>query len=363
MAGLGVALFFVGMWRVDGVMAAMGLAVGALLVVAWVSGRGNVRGLGLDFRGPRRVEAGKSFSVTLTLGSSRKLLDAFWVDFGILLNGEGVVSGRVLWLERGGDAEIEGRVSLRKRGCADVQKGWIRSGFPLGLFSFGRDLAVFAEVGVLARARVPEELRVSGFLLDGFPLGGSRHFGGIGEWKGLRAWRGGDAVRKIAWTASLKSEAAGGGLLVREDEPPGSQAEGCLVVFHSYGGDGSLIRPDRFEKALELMSGAMGILQGWGIPLRWVADFNGWEETEVRSRRQLAQSREALMKAERAPWTEAHDLSSALAVAKDHECVLVVSDMPTRAWESLVREMVLPPVKLDISKYDGTSRLSKRGRV
>ncbi len=362
LAGLGAALFLVGMWRVDGVMAAMGLAVAALLLVARVSGRENLRGLTLDYRGPRRVEAGKGFSGKVTLGNSRRLLDGFWVDFGVLLMGERDIAGRVLWLEGGAEAVSESRTMLTKRGCGDTQKGWMKSGFPLGLFAFERTVMVGAEVGVLARVKVPGELRLSGYLLDGPPLGGSGSFGGIGEWRGLREWRGGDPVRRIAWAASLKNEAAGGGMLVREDEPPGSQAEGCLLVFHSFGGDGNLIRPDRFEKALELMSGTAGVLQGWGMPMRWMADFEGWEGGEIRTQRQLANFREKLMSVKRAEWTEAHDLSDALASAGDHECVVVISDMAKEAWEGLLKGSSLPPVLVDISKYDGSSSLGKGGR-
>lgn len=361
LAGLGVALFSVGMWRVDGVMAAMGLAVGVLLLVARISGKENLRGLTLDYRGPRRVEAGKGFSGKVTLGNSRRLLDGFWVDFGVLLMDERSVSGRVLWLEGGGAVVAESRVVLTQRGCRVEQTGWIKSGFPLGLFTFEMSVAVKAEVGVLARVKVPGELRLSGSLLDGPPLGSSGVFGGIGEWCGLREWRGGDPVRRIAWTASLKSEAAGGGLLVREDEPPGSQAEGCLLVFHSFGGDGNLIRPDRFEKALELVSGTVGVLQSWGVPVRWVADFEEWEEGWIRTPRQLARMRERLMFAKRAAWTEAHDLSAALATAYDHECAVVISDMPKDAWKSAIQGLVQPPVLVDISKYDGSSKAMKGG--
>ncbi len=311
---------------------------------------------------PRRVEAGKGFSGKVTLGNSKKLLDGFKVDFGVSLLGERDVAGRILWLEGGGFATAESRVVLTKRGCGTEQGGWMRSGFPLGFFAFERRLVVGAEVGVLARARIPEELRLSGYLLDGPPLGGSGCFGGMGEWRGLREWRGGDPVRRIAWAASLRAEAAGRGMLVMEDDPPGSRAESCLLVFHSFGGDGKLIRPDRFEKALELMSGAAGALLGWGMPVRWIADFEGWEGGEIRTRRQLARMREALMSAKRAAWTEAHDLSEALAGAGDRECVVLISDMAGDAWRGLARGLPLPPVAVDISNYDGSSRMGRGGR-
>lgn len=176
--------------------------------------------------------------------------------------------------------------------------------------------------------------------------------GALGEWKGLREWRGGDAVKRIAWAASARSEAAGRGVLVREDEPPGSHAEGFLLIFHSFGGDGELIRPDRFEKALMLFNGTLGALQGLGMPVRWVADFDGWKEHELRTKQQLAVSRELLMKAERAAWTEAHDVESAFSKAVDRECVVVVSDMPCGVWEAVIPEMALASVMVDASKYD-----------
>ena len=189
-------------------------------------------------------------------------------------------------MQSGGSAEAEGRMILTKRGCSTWQQGWLGSGFPLGLFSFRRDLLIRIEMGVLPRVKVPGGLRLSGYLLDGPPSGGVGNLSGVGEWRGLREWRGGDSVRRIAWTASLKSEAAGGALLVQRDRPPGSKSEGCLIVFHSFGGDGSLIRPDRFEKALELISGTAGLLHGWGMRVRWMADFEGWEIREIRDKKE-----------------------------------------------------------------------------
>lgn len=361
LAGLGFALFLVGMWRVDGVMAALGLAVGGLFVVAWLFGRENLKDLPISCRAPSRVDAGKGFHAKLHLTNRRKVLDAFRVEFGISLMGEEKISGKVVWLEGSGSADISDRVVLSTRGLELSQKAWVASGFPLGLLRFRKESAVPVEIGVFPAVKVPKEMSLSGFLLDGLPLGGAKFFGGIGEWKGLREWRGGDSVRRIAWTATMRSEAAGGQMLVREDEQPGSQAESCLVVFHSYGGDGSLIRPDRFERALALMSGTLGTLQGWGMPVRWVADFNGWEETEVQSRRQLARSREMLMLAERAKWTEAHDLVAAFSAVQNGECVIVISDMPSRVWKGMLPKTALPPVIVEIEKYDGSSRLGKGG--
>lgn len=361
LAGLGFALFFVGMWRIDGVMAAMGLATGGVLLLSRITGKLNLRALSLDYCGSRRVEAGKGFSGRLNLRNGRAFLDGFWVDFGISVLGENAVMGRVLWLEAGGAVEAKSRVVLKERGRSDVQKGWVKSGFPLGLFLMEREIGIAAETGVYPVMKFPRELLLSGFRMEGVPSGRARNVGGFGEWRALREWRSGDAMRRIAWAASLRSAAGGGVMLVREDEPPGSQVESCLVVLHSYGTDGALIRPDRFERALSLLCGTLNALQGWGIQVKWKADFSGWEETSIASRAQFARTREQLISARRAAWTEAHDLADAFSRVGKSECLIVISDMPLANWEVLVPKLALPPVLVNISNYDGISRLEKGG--
>ncbi len=358
--GLGVGLFVVGMLRVDGVMAAMGLSAGILLVwVRWL-GRRNVAGLELGYRGLRRVQAGKGFDAKVELWNRRGLLDGFRVEFGIRLMGERDVVGSVGWIPAGGVATAVERVRLKDRGLRKEQEGWVRSSFPLGLLGFRRELGVKSEVGVLPANRVPNELRVSGFLLDGMPFGGTRQYGGMGEWKGLREWRVGDGVKKVAWAASMRSGQADGRLVVREYEPPGSQVDVCVVVFHSLGGDKKMIRPDRFERALSLLSGVLGYLQGMGVEVRFVADFREWESVEVVNRRQVARVREELMLAKRAGWTEAHDLRGVLGGVGDGECLVVISDMPAETWRAHVPRMVLEPVIVDVVKHEAVRARSFR---
>ena len=349
--GLGCAFFLVGMWRVDGVMAAMGLAAGLLLfLVRWV-GRNNLRDLSLSYLGPRRVEVAKGFEGKLALLSGKRLFDGFWLEFGMSFPEGKEISGRSRWIHSGGAAVVSRRLSLKRRGLSFEHSGWLRSTFPFGLMTFRSELPVSAEVGVVPISRVPAELGFSGFQLDGLPLGASRRFGETGEWKGMREWRSGDAVRKIAWAASLKSEASGGGLLVRQDEPPGSQAEFCAVVFHSYGGDGELIRPDRFEMAISLLCGVASCLQAAGIPIRVLADFREWQPLEVKSKRCLARLKEELMLVQRARWTEAHDITAVLGGIRAKECLVAISDMPAASWNGLVPNLALNPVLVDILKY------------
>jgi hypothetical protein len=363
-SGVGLAFFCVGMWRVDGVMAAMGLSAWVLLgLVRWM-GELNLKGLSLVYRGPRRVEVAKGFDAKVELYCGARLLDGFWLDFGVELMDEKEVCGRVLWLGSNSSAIVVRWVSLKNRGVRRKQTGWIRSSFPLGLLVFRAEMGLPAEIGVVPFGRVPRELGFSGFLLDGMPLGGSKQFGGMGDWKGLREWRSGDAVRKIAWGASMRSQASGGGLLVMQEEPPGSKAEICVIVFHSYGTDRNLIRPDRFERAVSLLCGAAGSLLGSGIPVRVLADFWEWEPKEVNSRRGLALLKEGLILAKRADWTEAHNLLEVLSQVKPQECSVIISDMPASSWKGLVPDTVLDPVVIDIVAYErSVKRKILRGKA
>ncbi|MES2981437.1 MAG: DUF58 domain-containing protein [Verrucomicrobiota bacterium] len=355
-AGVGLAFFAVGMWRVDGVMAAMGISAWVLLALVWWMGVRNLKELTLVYRGPRRVEVAKGFDAKLELHCGARLMDGFLIDFGVGLMGEKEVCGRVLWLGSNSSAMLVRWVSLKHRGLKLEQKAWIRSSFPLGLLAFRIEMPVSAEIGVVPVGRVPRELGFSGFLSDGAPLGGSKQFGGVGDWKGLREWRSGDAVRKIAWAASMRSQASGGGLLVRQEEPPGSNAEACAVVFHSFGTDRNLIRPDRFERGLSLLCGVAGSLLGNGIPVRVFADFWDWEPMEVNSRRGLALLKEGLILAKRAEWTEAHNLLEVFSQVKSRECMIIISDMPMSSWKALVPQSALNPVVVDITAYEKSTK-------
>jgi hypothetical protein len=95
------------------------------------------------------------------------------------------------------------------------------------------------------------------------------------------------------------------------------------------------------------------------MPVRWIADFNDWEEDVLKTRRQWAGVREGLLSVKRASGTEAHDLIAALGRAREYECVVVISDMPLSSWEGFVPDMRIMPVTVDIRDYDG-SRSKRR---
>ncbi len=120
------------------------------------------------------------------------------------------------------------------------------------------------------------------------------------------------------------------------------------MLFHSFGADGSLIRPDRFEQALSLASGTLRHLHAAGLPARLIADFDGWKEHPAATRAQAGACQEVLARAVRANGTEAHDVQAAAERAGTDESLIILSDMPAAAWRSVFPKRHLPGIAVDI---------------
>lgn len=351
LAGLGCALFAAGIWRVDGVMASMGVAAVLLLWLGKIAGRRNVLGVeaGLDVE--RRIESGKGAGVRLKI-MRKSLVDGFRLRCGVRLMGEKTFSARVAWMRSGGVEVVEETgVVFQKRGLVWNHEGWIESDFPLGLFRFQKDFKIQAEIGVRARSIVPGCLRATGFSSDGMILEAGSRADGAGEWRGLREWRAGDGRGRIARAASARSEAAGRGPMVREEDPPGERVSKCLVIMHSHGGEGALIRPDRFELALSVLTGAVLRLHGAGIPVRWKADFDGWTDRVISSPQDLGSLKEIIMSAVRCGGTEAHELEGMINGRREGETVMIISDMPVGGWAEILPKGGSWAIAIDPGNY------------
>ena len=348
LGGAGFALFVAGLWRVDGILAALGLGAWCLLGLAWALGRLNLTRLQVTLDGPNKVPAGVMFPAVLTLRNPRQFWDAFAIHIELELPGPTRAGGQAPWIAAGSAADLDLRMAVPQRAWQERHPVRLKSGFPLGLFEMRRVLALAHPLLVLPRPLVPRGLRALGVLLDTSPLEGAAAGEAAGEPRGLRPWQPGDSPRRIDWPTSVRSWARGAGLVVREAEPPGFHPRRCVVLFHSFGMDGSLIRPERFERALSMAAGALRHLHGLGIPVRLRGDFDDWLDHPAATLAQLAACQEVLARAVRAAGTEAHDLQAAAKRTADDETLVVLSDMPPAAWLPALPKLRLPILTPDL---------------
>jgi uncharacterized protein (DUF58 family) len=353
---LSVFLVFAGAWQVDGVLGAMGLSGFCLLVLAWGAGLWNLSRIRVEIECPAKVHAGVFFPLALAIHNDRRVLDAFALTIELEVAGKTRVEGSASWIAARSAADLELRLTVPDRGNMTLHRVRVASQFPLGLFLQTARWQVTKPLLVFPRPLVPRELSAPGVLADASPMAGTSVGEAAGEPRGLRPWRGGDSPRRIAWPATIRSHARGAGLLVREADPPGFQPLRCVVLFHSFATDGSLIRPDRFERALSLACGTLRHLHGAGLPVRLIGDFDGWKDHPAATRTQLAACMEVLARAVRSAGTELHDLQAAAERLGDEESLIVLSDMPAAAWRGVFPKRRLPPMAIDIAAYDGTRK-------
>jgi uncharacterized protein (DUF58 family) len=358
--GGAVALLAAGLFRVDGPMAALGAAGLVFAGMAAAAARANLRGVEMVLSGPHVAAAGQAIRLRATLANPRSWLDGFGIHAAVKIPGAREEGSHVLWLAARSAADAELRVVPAERGDHAEMVVRLDSEFPFGLFRAARVTVCPFRLLVFPRPQVPVELLAAGAWVDDSPRAAVAAGEAQGEPRGLRPYRAGDAARTIAWPASVRSRARGGGLLVRELDPPGFHPREVVVLFHSFGTDRALIRPDRFERALSLAWGALRHFQGQGIPVRLTADFDGWKSRVVGNRRQLGACGEVLARARRAGGTEAHEVQAVLSSLDESTGVLLISDMPLASWKSSLRPAG-PRVAVDVTRYEAKARPARGG--
>ncbi|MEM9237146.1 MAG: DUF58 domain-containing protein [Verrucomicrobiota bacterium] len=357
--GTAVALGAAGLLKVDGVLLALGASAGILLLLCLGLGCLNLRMLQLGFELPKVVQAGDPVRMRLSVANPRRLLDGFGLELEMEVPGGLVQDCQVPWVPAASSADAELRVVIPGRGHGTSVHCELRSRFPLGLFRISDEREIEHPLLVLPRPMVPSEMQSLGRSVESEPERSVVFSEAMGEPRGLREYRAGDAAKVIAWPASLRSHARGGGLLVRELDPPGFHPQRVVILFHSYATDGALIRPDRFERALSLTWGAMRHFQSRGVPLRLLADFEEWVPRRVATRRQLGQAGEVLARTMRSRGTEEHELHGRLLDLDRDEALVVVSDMPALTWKGLLADR-RGAVVVDVTAYEAGRRERRR---
>jgi len=345
--------------RVDGVLMALGGAAAVLLLLSWELGRMNLQRLRVGIEMPKVVQAGAPVRIRVTVENGRRMLDGFGLGLAIKTPGGLECGCQVPWVAAGSGADVELREVLPNRGHGEVMEVLVSSGFPLGLFRFSTSEELGHSLLALPPALMPRELVAVGSALEAEPLRTAAVSEAMGEPRGLREYRAGDPAKVIAWPASVRSQARGGGLMVRELDPPGFYPQKAVIVFHSFATDGALIRPDRFERAISLLWGAMRHFQASGVPTVLMADFEEWVPRRVATRKQLGQAGEILAKARRSAGTEAHELLGRLEELGSDQALIVISDMPAAHWRDYLGKRTRL-VLVDIVSYERKQRERRR---
>lgn len=332
LGGAGLALGLTGIWRVDGAMASMGLVVWVLLGLCALLARWNASAVEVVLQCPERVEAGVVFPMRVVLANRHRWLDAFGVRVELDLAGKTRCGGWASWIATGSQADLDLRVAIPGRMIAHRHRLRLVSDVPFGFFEVVRNLELEARIVVVPKPVIPRGMMFSAGPMELHDVDPSTAAEGPGEPRGLRQWRPGDSQKRTHWPATVRSLARGAGLVVLETDPPGFRPARFVVVVHSFGADGGLIQPDRFEKALSFAAGTLRLLHAQGMPARLIADFDDWTSRPAAKSPQLAACMEILARARRSAGTEAHDLQAALQEIRDDEGLVILSDMPLSAW-------------------------------
>ena len=328
------ALVIAGIWRIDGALGALGvLGIALLLFARWV-GSLNLRGLDVAIEAPHRATAGVRYPLRASLMNARRWFDARHVRLHLWLPGSAEVDCECDWLAAASTMHFDRQAAAVMRCPGSAVRVALESDFPLGLFAHRREVELDHAMVVLPRPRLPRGLLAAGTRLDGNPSAGATPGSLGGELRGLRAWRAGDSPRRIAWPATMRAIARGAAPIVCENAPPGFLPQHCVILMHSFASGGELIRPERFERMLEVASGWIEHLHRHGIHATLAADFDGWVARDVSTRAAITRCRESLARARRWTKCEAHELQDAvMRHSVDGQSLILLSDMPANSWQ------------------------------
>jgi len=171
---------------------------------------GTLRGLTLHLRPPQAVFAGTPALIDITLTSDGR------ARFGIGLRMEDTPTATLSWTDVPAGAQSQAQVSFlpAQRGRHAIPAISAETRFPLGLF---RAWAVWRPASELLAYPRPEQPAAALPAAHATPGGPAqrRHADG-GEVEGVRSYRRGDPLKRVAWKKSARNLEAGGGLVSRD---------------------------------------------------------------------------------------------------------------------------------------------------
>lgn len=341
-------MFVAGFLLGDGVTITLG-ACGLVLVGA---GRAlaalNVQGLELRLQLPPRFFATRTVPVVVELHNTRGALNARGVDITVRFPHKVGCGGLAACTLVQGSSLLRERISIPARAVCDEVGYELRSNFPLGLFEVRVNASANCPLMVYPRTITPIELQLDGHRMDPNPVAGIGLGDVFGEPRGIRPYQPGDKATRIHQFATAHSISRGRGLQVRSFDPPGFHPEACRIVFHSYAKAGEVIRLDRFERALSLLSGTLAHYQTSQTKVSFQADFDDWRVRRCQSRTQYFEALALITHARRCRKTTAGDLVEVLQKLPADEQLIILSDATPDHWAELLGPMHRRAILVDI---------------
>ena len=210
---------------------------------------------------------------------------------------------------------------------------------------------------VLPRPAVPPALRE---VLESArweeKCGSSRSLSGTDEFRGIRDYRSGDAVRSIHWPATARLER----LVVKEWDPPAPRPGRFGILLHAWGGGKrAVMRPENWERAISLVSGIYYFCKSSQIPLR--ISTPGLSGIPVKVPESLSGDGllQHLALLDRRSDQSMDEVLADLRAMSDCDKVFVISDGPSANWDGLVSDSWLRRDKGWIICLDGSGSLKR----
>lgn len=348
-----ISLWALGMARADGLLCSLMALALALLGWARWSGRQRLRGLTVQWQSPARAMVGTPLVLRGSIQQTQHQ-SAQDVHVHLTLPAGQSHEFQVAEIPARDTHTIEQTIHPQRRGTQEVLTYQLISDFP---WKWWRHRTTqHQELRLLI---VPQVRNYSYAFALGLPSleHAAYHHQPLrsgGEWRGLREWRAGDALRYLHPAASTRSLARGQGLVVVDHDDPSSAPIHVVVMFHSFATDRTLIRAEPFERALSVLAGALRFLLHQKIPTTLLADFDAWCEYPCNKPSDWLELLDRFATIHRSSHTEWHDWQEAQKSIPPHAHLWMISDMPVAAWKRGILPREKPVHLIDISKKPRT---------
>lgn len=346
---LSASLWALGLARADGLLTSlMSLALLLLPFARW-QGRRSLRALSVEWQMPTRAMVGRALPLRAILHLRRAIRIR---NLHLIVHLPNNPPHRISLPQFIGARSIthDEHVVPQGRGSQELLRFDITSDFPWGWWQHRIAMEQTHSLCICPQVLVPPITIESGQWHDDISDFHQSHDRADGEWRGLREWRAGDALKHLHLAASARSLARGQGLMVAEHDRPGNAPSQVVVMFHSFATDRTIIRPESFERGLSLLAGTLRHLVNQQVPACLVADFDGWCEQPCTQPSELQHLFERFARVQRAAQTEWHDWQQAQKSIDPQAQLWIISDMPTQAWQRGILPRRSPVRLIDTTK-------------